>query len=316
MINGETVGPDEFAFIKTPLGKLEISCLSVQSNQVRIQVHGEKEPRTLTVGSFVNPCAEGFKLALELRTLLETNVSRGELAEAQRRSTLYLQGKEEPDASSGAWAALKDARAQATAFFITDDGYALTAFHAVAERQRVSLRTSGGTYPATIIKTDQRNDLAVLKTTGRFRALPLQSSREVRLGASVFTIGFPNAVVQGLEPKLTRGEISSLAGIADDPRAFQISVPVQPGNSGGALVNLRGNVVGVVVERLNDFRALSASGSLPQNVNYAIKSSYALGLLESIPEVSNRLKKPLSEERRLEDVAKEAQEASAIVVTY
>jgi S1-C subfamily serine protease len=136
------------------------------------------------------------------------------------------------------------------------------------------------------------------------------------LGASVFTIGFPNAVVQGLEPKLTRGEISSLAGIADDPRAFQISVPVQPGNSGGALVNLRGNVVGVVVERLNDFRALSASGSLPQNVNYAIKSSYALGLLESIPEVSNRLKKPLSEERRLEDVAKEAQEASAIVVTY
>ena len=83
----------------------------------------------------------------------------------------------------------------------------------------------------------------------RFSALALAAGSEARLGQPVFTIGFPNPDVQGTEPKLTRGEISSLAGMKDDPRHFQISVPVQPGNSGGPLVDLNGNVVGIVSMR-------------------------------------------------------------------
>jgi len=87
-----------------------------------------------------------------------------------------------------------------------------------------------------------------------------------------------------MEPKLTEGKISSLSGGQDDPRYFQISVAVQPGNSGGALVNSKGNVVGVVAAKLSVRAALETSGSLPENVNYAVKSSYALSLLESVPE--------------------------------
>ena len=67
----------------------------------------------------------------------------------------------------------------------------------------------------------------------------------------------------------TKGEIASLAGAADDPRYFQISLPVQPGNSGGALVDARGNVVGIVAAKLDAAAALVATGSLPENVNFA-----------------------------------------------
>ena len=59
-------------------------------------------------------------------------------------------------------------------------------------------------------------------------------------------------------------------------------MPVQPGNSGGPLCDANGQVVGIIVARINDFAVLQASGVMPQNVNYAIKSSHALRLLQNI----------------------------------
>jgi serine protease Do len=70
-------------------------------------------------------------------------------------------------------------------------------------------------------------------------------------------MGFPDIGLQGFAPKLAKGEIASLSGIQDDPRYFQVSVPVQPGNSGGALVDARGTVAGIVAAK-----ALAATGSL------------------------------------------------------
>jgi len=123
--------------------------------------------------------------------------------------------------------------------------------------------------------------------------------------------------LQGFAPKLTKGEISSLTGMQDDPREFQISVPVQPGNSGGPLVNQYGNVMGIVEEQLADINTFKSTGSLPQNVNYAIKSSALNVLLESLPEVSAKLKEPNpSKDRKFEDVEKEAESAVALVLVY
>ncbi|MFM2295912.1 MAG: hypothetical protein RLZZ350_2325, partial [Verrucomicrobiota bacterium] len=105
----------------------------------------------------------------------------------------------------------------------------------------------------------------------------------------------------------------------DDARYFQISVPVQPGNSGGALVDERGNVVGVVSAKLNAKAALESSGSLPENVNYAVKSSFLLSFLESVPDVANKLKEPKSSQTaipKFEDVVKEAQDAAVLVLVY
>ncbi|HWY77034.1 MAG TPA: hypothetical protein VN281_15530, partial [Verrucomicrobiae bacterium] len=93
---------------------------------------------------------------------------------------------------------------------------------------------------------------------------------------------------------------------------FQISVPVQPGNSGGALLDERGNVLGVVALRLNDMATLQTSGALPQNVNYAIKSEGVRKFLKDIPELRNKLKTPSSQSNRETAIA--SGESAAVLV--
>src|SRR5205085_7434976 len=106
------------------------------------------------------------------------------------------------------------------------------------------------------VKLDDGNDLVVLKVEGHFAAVPVAPSRAMRLGATVATVGFPNTGLQGFAPKLAKGEIAALSGMRDDPKYFQISVPLQPGNSGGPLVDVHGNVIGVVAAKLSTRAAL------------------------------------------------------------
>ncbi len=91
------------------------------------------------------------------------------------------------------------------------------------------------------------------------------------LGATIFTIGFPRPSLQGFSPKVTKGVISGLNGIKDDISQYQIDAAVQPGNSGGPLADENGNIVGVIVGKLNDSYLIKNHGSIAQNVNYAIK---------------------------------------------
>jgi S1-C subfamily serine protease len=206
-------------------------------------------------------------------------------------------------------------QASGTGFFITVDGYLLTNFHVVDKANHIVIKVKQETYEAKVITIDAVNDVALLKVSGKFNALPIASSRTVRLGDSIFTIGYPNPEIQGVEAKLTKGEINSLTGIQDDPRHFQISVPVQPGNSGGPLVNQVGNVVGIVAARLDDLKALKSTGSLPQNVNYAVKSSFAVAFLETIPEVTAKLIEPFSGPGPgSENVIRNAQDATALIM--
>jgi S1-C subfamily serine protease len=192
----------------------------------------------------------------------------------------------------------------------------MTSDHLVREAAQVRLLTSAGIVPAKVVQLDPANDLALLKAEGRFAPLPVASSRTAGLGATVTTVGFPNVGLQGFSPKLAKGEIAALSGAQDDPRYFQISVPVQPGNSGGPLVDEHGNVVGVVSAKLDAAAALTTSGALPENVNYAVKSSFLLGFLESVPEVSANLKEPNTSDRRFQDVVNSAERAAALVLVY
>ena len=200
--------------------------------------------------------------------------------------------------------------ASGTGFFITEDGYLITNYHVVEDGTTLKVKTKGGVFPATVIRTDKINDLALIKVGGKFSPIPI-SYRDVQLGEAVFTIGFPNITLQGTEPKYTDGKVSSLAGIRDDPSRYQISVPVQPGNSGGALIGSDGAVIGVVVARLNDMTTLKVSGSLPQNVNYAIKAKYIRDLLE---QASINLR-PVTAPKSNQSI-ESAQSAAAMVLVY
>jgi TPR repeat protein len=206
--------------------------------------------------------------------------------------------------------------ATGTGFFITEDGYLLTNNHVIDGASVITVKIDGKELPAKIIKVDEQNDLAVLKVEGKFPALPVISSKKVGLGDEVFTVGFPQVGVQGYLPKLTTGNINSLAGINDDARNFQISVPIQPGNSGGPLVDEYGNVIGVVVARLNALKLLKERGSIPQNVNYAVKGSFAGAFLESLPNVARKLKdaKTRAKTRKFPEVAQEVQAATVLIL--
>ena len=204
-----------------------------------------------------------------------------------------------------------------TGFFITADGFLVTNAHVVRDAARVRVVASTGAVEARVVKVDSANDLALLKTEVTSHPLAVAPSRTALMGSTVATIGFPNTTLQGLAPKMAKGEIAALTGVRDDPRCFQISVPVQPGNSGGALLDERGNVIGVVSAKLSASAALATSGALPENVNYAVKSSFLLSFLESMPEVSAKLREPhIEKAHRFEDVVSEAQKASALVLVY
>jgi S1-C subfamily serine protease len=91
---------------------------------------------------------------------------------------------------------------------------------------------------------------------------------------------------------------------------------VQPGNSGSALVDLRGNVVGVVVGKINQGAALATSGTLAENVNYAVKSGFLLSFLESLPAVVSQLPEPNKEEPAFEDMIATVEKATVLVLVY
>jgi S1-C subfamily serine protease len=218
--------------------------------------------------------------------------------------------------SSGTSIAQARPESSGTGFFITEDGYLITNEHVPGSGAQVRLVTEVGLVSARLVKVDAANDLALLKVEGKFAPLPVVSSRAMKMGSTVATVGFPNIGLQGFAPKLTKGEIAALSGARDDPRYFQIGVPVQPGNSGGALVDERGSVVGVVAAKLNVAAAVATSGALPENVNYAVKSSFLLSFLESVPEVAAKLKEPNTKDRKFEDVVKSAEQAAVLVLVY
>jgi S1-C subfamily serine protease len=155
--------------------------------------------------------------------------------------------------------------------------------HHVIERctaVRVRPADGGRDLVARVIAQDPRRDLALLAVEGELGPpLPFRRSPAVRRGEQVVTYGFPLAGLLSSGPTLTTGEISALAGLGDNEQQFQISAPVQQGNSGGPLLDLAGNVVGVIVSKLNAQRIAQRTGDIPQNVNFAVKGEEAIAFL-------------------------------------
>ena len=270
--------------------------------------------------------ASGSEIYVKNRGLAERQLGPQATLAAQQRSKEILKEIEAAKKSASAPTpkaptAPSEPVAEAPKFsgsgtIVSAAGHVLTAAHVVAGAKSVKVITARGTTTAKVLRIDEANDLAVLKLAGgSYPALSVAASRTVRLGQTVATIGFPNIEIQGFSPKVTRGEISSLNGIGDDPRAWQISVPVQIGNSGGPLLDENGNLVGVVVAKLG-MAAARATGDLPQNVSYAVKSAYALALLEPYLDGGAVEAKPAGAKLRFEDMVAKAQQSAVLILVY
>ena len=171
-------------------------------------------------------------------------------------------------------------------FFVSSDGYLVTNYHVVDGGSRFIIDCETGSFTARLVAKDIHTDLALLKVEGTFDSISFPTDKTVRLGQDIFVMGFPRPSQQGFSPKVTKGVISSLNGFNDDVTRYQIDASIQPGNSGGPVCTSDGRLVAVVVSSLKDKYFLDKDGSVPQNVNYAIKCIYLKAFLDTVPQVS------------------------------
>lgn len=195
--------------------------------------------------------------------------------DAELRNARQASSKPPPSASSVS---------TGTGFLVDSNGALVTSHHVIDGARSISASCNEQpAIPAQIIASSPSTDLAVLTINAKTPSyLNLASSRSSTVGQAIFTYGYPVSHLLGSEPKFTEGVISALSGIGGEQAYMQISIPVQPGNSGGPVVNSRGDVVGIVAAGAAVAPFLRSTGTLPQNVNWAVKADYA-SLLFSPP---------------------------------
>ena len=157
-----------------------------------------------------------------------------------------------------------------TAFAVAPE-ILVTNEHVVAGCSSVEIVSAGGRHKGSVVVADADIDLSVLRvSTLKGPTARLRNPRTIRLGESVMVFGYPLTGALSSDGNFTSGLVSALRGLRDAPGEIQITAPVQPGNSGGPLMDASGLVVGVVQAKLDALRTARATGDIPQNVNFAI----------------------------------------------
>lgn len=185
---------------------------------------------------------------------------------------------------------------------ISESGLVVTNYHVIENSSDILIYIPqvNKEFNAELVMKDKNNDLAILRLQDFIysdvfsNTIPfsITSSSNSKLGEDVFTLGFPLGEILGKSAKFSSGKINSLFGIQDDPRVYQISNPIQPGNSGGPLFNSNGEFIGIVFSSLNAKFFYENADIIPQNVNFAVKSNYLLNLISLLPdekEISERV---------------------------
>ena len=194
-----------------------------------------------------------------------------------------------------------------TGFLVNNDGYIVTNCHVVDEVDSVSIYSPllDKKFEVVGVVKDKEHDIAILKisdSTFNKTLFPvidyrIAGQQEVKMGEEVFTLGFPLTNFLGTTTRLSNGLITSKYGINDEPDHYQVSNPVQPGNSGGPIFNMKGNLVGIAVSTLNTPLVLLLTGVTTQNISFAIKADYLETLLDT-----SGIEKPISVAEPEEDL--------------
>lgn len=188
--------------------------------------------------------------------------------------------------------------------FALRDGYIMTNYHVISDASQIKIQGINGIflteYAAQVVGVDKSNDLALLKISGEvpiaFDAIPYGIKTSISdVGENIFVLGYPLTATMGEEIKLTNGIISARTGFDGDVTTYQLSAPVQPGNSGGPMFDEDGNVIGVIC----------AKHVGAENVAYAVKTSQVKNLIESISDLSILNTKNTLQGKSLKDQVKE-----------
>lgn len=167
-----------------------------------------------------------------------------------------------------------------TGFFISKNGYIITNQHVIDGAKTIKVTSINGnhntSYTARIEVSDKQNDLAIIKITDNFTVPTIPYSfkfSQSSVGENCWVLGYPLTQTMGEDIKLTNGIISSKSGFDGNIAQYQISAPVQPGNSGGPVFDKNGNLIGVV----------QAKHGAAENAGYAVKASYVRNLIDMLP---------------------------------
>ena len=165
---------------------------------------------------------------------------------------------------------------------VSESGQVLTNHHVVNACDAHEVIDGNNVHQATLQASDTQRDLALLTVDKRFANVArVRSDAAPKLGEAITVVGYPLVNVLGSNPTVGFGHVSSTTGIRNNPGQMQISVPIQSGNSGGPVFDQAGNVIGVVVSKLDALKMAAAAGDLPQNVNFAIRGEVMRAFLEN-----------------------------------
>ena len=242
-------------------------------------IHNATRTREQAVQAMKEP-APGTVLANVVEAACTPKGKRGETPRVQGAA----EGTNKTTSRESSWTASKPAapdrakgsgRYSGTGVVVNQQGFVLTNHHVVAACKKISIFGSDKRERlAERLGSDRKNDLALLRTdpTGLGGGVSIRSGAPLRSGETVMAIGFPLSGILSTEPNVSFGYVSATAGIGDDSSVFQLSAPVHKGNSGGPVLDQSGLMVGVVTSKLNAAATASATGDLPQNIAFGVKS--------------------------------------------
>lgn len=162
------------------------------------------------------------------------------------------------------------------------DGAIVTNYHVVSECAAITvIDQRKKRHPATLVGSDRRNDLALLRAEGKFaKAATFRRDEPTEAGESVTVVGYPLAAILGTDPNVNFGYVTALSGLAGDSSRFQVAAPIQKGNSGGPVLDQSGLVTGIVTAKLNAAAVEKRTGDRPENIGFAVRGELAQTFLE------------------------------------
>ncbi|MBN8476124.1 tetratricopeptide repeat-containing serine protease family protein [Sulfuritalea sp.] len=258
--------------------------------------------------------------ALKGRGIAESRLSGNQLAEAQRISSNWKRGQilvregASGVASAGATSTpgALSKKGTGTIFLVGKTGHAITNQHVAGGC--AELRIQGRDGVAKLVTEDIVNDLALVQIQGTVKdaAAIVADPGKLRQGEDIAVFGFPLNALLSSGGNLTPGVVSAMTGIGNNTNQIQITAPIQPGSSGSPVMNKKGEVVGVVSMKLSDSKMAKATGSVGQNVNFAVSGQTLKTFLDT-HKVEYRTGGFLSFERNTADLADEARKWTLVV---